>query len=180
MKCGEILELVAGYRNKTLHETLMSGVKEHLGACVKCRAEFEAYEKAAGAIVSGIEEIEPSPDYIERFAAKVAADAARKQRGKSLIWERLVEFYDSLAGMISPHPARRFAIAAAFAVVIGLSLLFVGVLNEKEGDDENLFETIVVAEVALNADMLEDLELVENLEGLENMELIENLEEYLN
>lgn len=183
MKCRETLDLLAGYRNKTLRAPLMNGVREHLGSCEKCRMEFEAYERTVSAIVSGIGEIEPSPDYMERFAAKVATGAAQKQRGKSLESSQIIgkfgDLLDSIFGALSPQPVR-FAFAAALFLFLGLSALFVSKLNEKEGEDEELFETIVVAQVALNADMLEELELMENLEGLENMELVENLEEYLN
>jgi hypothetical protein len=79
MECREIQGLLTAYLEGALkpHQGLL--VQEHLSSCEKCRCAVEDLRKT-GALVKGLEEIEPPPWLTQKIMARVREDAEQKGR----------------------------------------------------------------------------------------------------
>jgi len=79
----EATELFSSYWDKDLAPEQAARLEEHLGACVVCRREYEAFEQAVGALGSLGRELAP-----EGFVQGVVKRVRKRSHGRFFVGRR--------------------------------------------------------------------------------------------
>lgn len=144
MKCEQVRTYGLDYLDENLTASLREEVENHLQECPGCR-EMIAGLGAAWELLDHYPGVEPSEDFLSRTMASYTEERSR---------ERTVRII------------RRLAVAAAAAVLIGLSLvIFEGAPDAADTDRDVAVD--VPAGSPAETEVIRDLQLVEDWELLQ-------------
>ncbi|MDM7995203.1 MAG: anti-sigma factor [Acidobacteriota bacterium] len=147
MNCDELKRVMADFLNGNLSGEESREVRRHLASCRACASNLDATDKVE--ILPALdEEIEPSPDFAERFYSRL------QEPRRTSPWRNPI------------------ALAAAAAIVLLAASLFFGRYYRGMTEAPDTLNDIALAE---NLPLLEDRAVLENLELLENFDAIEKL-----
>lgn len=137
-----------------LSGALTSQIKAHLDRCAVCSKEL-AILKKSWALLDNLEDIEPSPDFSNRFYKRLAEKESRRE-------VRVFGF---------PKPALNWAPALVTAVIL---LFFINIyLNVRT---YSVKKAQFVVSGGGSSETNEEKEIIENLELLEYLEMFEDLD----
>jgi anti-sigma factor RsiW len=165
MNCRETKSKLEAVESGALSGPEARSVREHLVGCPACAAALGPRDRLE-TIMMFDEEIEPSPDFHQRFRKRLREHlenpvAASPVRAADPWWRRFTEW--SLP--------RQAATAAAAAFVLALGI-YVGVHRPAEQAAPSFSTEIPIAE---NLPLLEDMRVIQNLDLLEDFDAIKNL-----
>jgi anti-sigma factor RsiW len=83
---AQATELFSAYFDQDLAPAERSALEEHLGSCVVCRRDYQAFTKAVGAV--GLMQKAPAPP---EFLDEVRARIRKRSRGRFFTPKRLAE-----------------------------------------------------------------------------------------
>lgn len=143
-------ELISMYALGALSKTEREQLRQHLGECDACRAQYRQEQALAQLLAQAVEPVEPSRETKLKLFARVDADLAQEHARAQAALPRVVKQ--------APPRRRWFAQPVfAFALVAALALLAIGgwmVLNNLASPDQQTIAAILndpnVQRVALN------------------------------
>jgi hypothetical protein len=163
MDCQHIIELIPDYIEGRLAGEDETLVRSHLHNCPNCREEVREMEKA-WQILGEVDDIEPDPDYISRFWARVD--------DQKPWYENILQHTKALITQRPWIPA--LAAAGVILVVGGITFRHYNPISEADRGLATLYD--VDLDMVEHIDIIESLELIQEIDFLTDLEIIENLE----
>ena len=162
MNCNEIKQLLDRFVNGELDASDRTRFESHLKICSDCRFEVHA-QKKAWQMLAELSEIEPAPDYLERFRRRVAAEAP---------------WYQKLIGSVQSLFRRRWALPAfstALATLLLVAIISSGYFSKPGPDGIIVVGNDIDMELLAHMELVEDYEIINELDLLSDLDVIEML-----
>ena len=162
MNCSEIQQLIDRFMDGDLEPSARARFESHLKGCNDCRSEVHARQKA-WQMLGELNEIEPAPDYLERF---------RRRIGDEIPWHRKwLDHFQSLFGRRWTWPALSTALVAMLVVAI----ISAGHFSKPGSNALIAAGNDVDMELLAHMELVEDYDIINELDLLSDLEVIEVL-----
>ncbi len=157
MDCSEIKKLIPVFLDGELESDEHRRVQSHLDTCAECSREARAIQ-SAWEMVGELDDIQPDPNFKNRFWARVAQQTS---------WQE--KFFNDIRALF----LNRRLIPALAAAGLILCVTFVATFKYFKSPQPDGF----IAELSnADLDMLDNIDLVENFDLIRDLDLLSDLE----
>jgi anti-sigma factor RsiW len=157
MNCNEMKLYIDRFVEGEIDASRHKRIEGHLQTCSNCYAEVRVHQKL-WAMLGEMNELEPAPDYLERFRQRAAAG---------------VPWYLAIVENARAFFRRRWSVpafSAAAAAVVVVAVVSLHLFPQLPSDG------ITTAGIDVDMDLLSHLELVENFDIINEFEFLSDLE----